>query len=534
VSTNRGLNLMFTFMNTARIGTAIQGLAHAELSYQGALEYAKERLAMRSLTGPKNPDGPADPIIVHPDVRRMLLTQKAIAEGSRALLYYLAQLGDIVDRGDEERAKAADDLMALLTPIAKAFVTEAGYEAANHGVQIYGGHGFIREWGMEQIVRDARIAMLYEGTTGIQALDLLGRKVLGSGGKLLMGFTEVMGRYIEEHSDEAVKEFIEPLKWYKDEWLTVSLQIGEKAMENADEAGAAAVDYLMYSGYVVLAYFWARMAVVAQAQDRRRRGRQQFLRGQAAHGALLLRAPAAARRVAPRGVPVRRRQPDGHARGDVRFLTPVWGQLSCFRASGPRGTALRVVSSDGRGQGRHGWQPAEARGPGAGGRVSQAWRELGRAQTVPPAAADDHAGRGGHAAEPAEPGPGAVGGGLLRTQRRHPLPPGKQQEPRGQVELTGLVEVEYHLVEGQARHHHEQYRDARYKQAFDRKYGHAQASIQVPEVRRMQVAQGDRVADGGNHEQGQGTSALVHTPDVMNVQLVLNIDASQRFRRRQA
>jgi alkylation response protein AidB-like acyl-CoA dehydrogenase len=262
----RGLNLMFTFMNTARIGTAIQGLAHAELSYQGALEYAKERLAMRSLTGPKNPDGPADPIIVHPDVRRMLLTQKAIAEGSRALLYDLAQLGDIVDRGDEERAKAADDLMALLTPIAKAFVTEAGYEAANHGVQVYGGHGFIREWGMEQIVRDARIAMLYEGTTGIQSLDLLGRKVLGSGGKLLMGFTEVMGRFVEEHSDEAVKEFIEPLKWYKDDWLTVSLQIGEKAMQNADEAGAAAVDYLMYSGYVVLAYYWARMAVVAQAK----------------------------------------------------------------------------------------------------------------------------------------------------------------------------------------------------------------------------------------------------------------------------
>jgi len=260
----RGLNLMFTFMNTARIGTAIQGLAHAELSYQGALEYARDRLAMRSLTGPKNPDGPADPIIVHPDVRRMLLTQKAIAEGSRAMLYYLAQLGDIHDRGDEARAKEADDLMALLTPIAKAFVTEAGYEAANHGVQIYGGHGFIREWGMEQIVRDARIAMLYEGTTGIQALDLLGRKVLGSGGKLLMGFTEVMSAYIDAHQGDAYAEFIKPLAAYKDEWLTMSLEIGGKAMENADEAGAAAVDYLMYSGYVVLAYFWAQMAVVAK------------------------------------------------------------------------------------------------------------------------------------------------------------------------------------------------------------------------------------------------------------------------------
>ncbi|MFK7829616.1 MAG: acyl-CoA dehydrogenase C-terminal domain-containing protein [Congregibacter sp.] len=261
---NRGLNMMFTFMNTARIGTAVQGLAHAELSYQGALEYARERLAMRSLTGPKNPDGPADPIIVHPDVRRMLLTQKAIAEGSRAMLYYLAQLGDVVDRADEERAQEADDLLALLTPIGKAFVTEAGYEAANHGVQVYGGHGFIREWGMEQIVRDARIATLYEGTTGIQALDLLGRKVLGSGGKLLMGFTETIGTFIEENSDEAVAEFMTPLAHYKDEWLTISLQVGEKAMANPDEAGAASVDYLMYSGYVVLAYFWARMAVVAQ------------------------------------------------------------------------------------------------------------------------------------------------------------------------------------------------------------------------------------------------------------------------------
>jgi hypothetical protein len=167
---------------------------------------------------------------VHPDVRRMLLTQKAIAEGSRALLYDLAQLGDIVDRADEERAKEADDLMALLTPIAKAFVTEAGYEAANHGVQIYGGHGFIREWGMEQIVRDARIAMLYEGTTGIQALDLLGRKVLGSGGKLLMGFTELMGKLHRCPRRRGYADFMKPLAKYKDEWLTMSLQIGEKAM----------------------------------------------------------------------------------------------------------------------------------------------------------------------------------------------------------------------------------------------------------------------------------------------------------------
>jgi alkylation response protein AidB-like acyl-CoA dehydrogenase len=263
---NRGLNCMFTFMNTARIGTAIQGLAHTELSFQGALEYAKERLAMRSLTGPKNPDGPADPIIVHPDVRRMLLTQKAFAEGGRAFIYYLAQLGDIVQHGDEEASKQADDLMALLTPISKAFCTEAGFESANLGVQVYGGHGFIREWGMEQIVRDARIGMLYEGTTGIQALDLLGRKVLGSGGKLLLAFTGMIDEFCDAHTDPEHAEFVEPLKAVKDEWLGLSMTLGEAAMENADEAGAAAVDYLMYSGYIVLGYFWARMAAVAGAK----------------------------------------------------------------------------------------------------------------------------------------------------------------------------------------------------------------------------------------------------------------------------
>ena len=261
---NRGLNAMFTFMNTARIGTATQGLAHAELSFQGALTYAKDRLAMRSLTGPKNPDGPADPIIVHPDVRRMLLTQKAIAEGSRAFLYFLAQQGDIVQKGTEEQAKAADDLMALLTPIGKAFVTETGFEAANLGLQVYGGHGFIREWGMEQIVRDARIAMLYEGTTGIQALDLVGRKVLGSGGKLLLGFTSLVDEFCDSNSSAEYEAFIKPLKAHNQEWLDLSMKLGEAAMENPDNAGAAAVDYLMYSGYVTLAYFWARMAVVAQ------------------------------------------------------------------------------------------------------------------------------------------------------------------------------------------------------------------------------------------------------------------------------
>ncbi len=261
---NKGMASMFTFMNTARLGTAIQGLAHGEQSYQGALAYARDRLAMRSLTGPKNPDGPADPIIVHPDVRRMLLTQKAFAEGSRAFLYYLAQLGDVIQAGSEDEAKKADDLMAFLTPIAKAFVTETGFESANLGVQVYGGHGFIKEWGMEQIVRDARIAMLYEGTTGIQAMDLIGRKVLGSGGKLLMGFTEIVGEFCAENTADEDALFISSLKEMVDEWLELSMTVGTAAMENPDAAGAAAVDYLMYSGYITLAYFWARMAVLAR------------------------------------------------------------------------------------------------------------------------------------------------------------------------------------------------------------------------------------------------------------------------------
>jgi 3-(methylsulfanyl)propanoyl-CoA dehydrogenase len=263
---NKGLACMFTFMNTARLGTAVQGLAHGELSYQGALSYARERLAMRSLTGPKNPDGPADPIIVHADVRRMLLTQKAFAEGSRAFIYFLAQQGDIVEAGTEEQSKHADDLMAFLTPIAKAFVTETGFESANLGIQVFGGHGFISEWGMEQIVRDARIAMLYEGTTGIQAMDLVGRKLLGSGGKLLLSFTGYIDEFCAENTGPEAEEFVQVLNNYKDEWLDLSMKIGAAAIENPDAAGSAAVEYLMYSGYVTLAYFWARMGLLAKAK----------------------------------------------------------------------------------------------------------------------------------------------------------------------------------------------------------------------------------------------------------------------------
>ena len=262
---NKGLNCMFTFMNTARIGTAIQGLGAAELGFQGSLAYAKERLAMRSLTGPKNPEGPADPIIVHPDVRRMLLTQKSVAEGARALIYLAAQQSDIVLQGKtEEERKAADAMLGFLTPIAKAFLTEIGYESANLGMQVFGGHGFISEWGMEQNVRDARIGMIYEGTTGIQALDLLGRKILMSQGEALKQFTKVVHVFCKENAeDEEMKPFIEPLQKLNKEWGEITMKLGMTAMQNREEVGAAAVDYLMYSGYAVFAYLWARSAKVA-------------------------------------------------------------------------------------------------------------------------------------------------------------------------------------------------------------------------------------------------------------------------------
>ncbi|WP_027857245.1 acyl-CoA dehydrogenase C-terminal domain-containing protein [Marinobacterium jannaschii] len=264
---NKGLNCMFTFMNTARIGTALQGLAHAEWAFQNSLDYARDRLQMRSLNGPKCPEKPADPIIVHPEVRKLLLTQKAFAEGGRALIYYTAQLVDKVKLASEEERIEADGLLALLTPIAKAFLTEVGFESANHGLQVFGGHGYIAEWGMEQNVRDSRISMLYEGTTQVQALDLLGRKVLMTQGESLKRFTKVIHQYCQSQSDNVdLREFIMPLNKLNKEWGDITMQVGMKAMQNRDEVGAASVDYLMYSGYVTLAYFWARMAETAQRQ----------------------------------------------------------------------------------------------------------------------------------------------------------------------------------------------------------------------------------------------------------------------------
>ncbi|SDZ76530.1 acyl-CoA dehydrogenase C-terminal domain-containing protein [Microbulbifer marinus] len=280
---NKGLNCMFTFMNTARLGTALQGLAHAEAGFQKSLAYAKDRLQMRSLSGPKNPDGPADPIIVHPDVRRMLLTQKAFAEGGRMLILLCAQQVDRLQKGSDEDKKEADELLAFLTPIAKAFLTETGLESANLGLQCFGGHGYIAEWGMEQNVRDARISTIYEGTTGVQALDLLGRKVLMSQGELLRRFTKVVHKFCQAEIDnEALAPFVTKLQELNKQWGDLTLHVGGKAMENPDEVGAASVDYLMFSGYAVQAYLWARAAKIANDKLAEGTGEADFYRAKLA------------------------------------------------------------------------------------------------------------------------------------------------------------------------------------------------------------------------------------------------------------
>lgn len=255
---HKGLNVMFTFMNLARLGAGLQGLAHAELGFQRSLSYASQRKQGRS---PHSLPGEADAIIVHPDVRRMLLTQKALAEGMRMLLYFSAKQVDIAQRApDEEVRRRALEMLSVLTPIAKGFMTEVGFESANLALQCFGGHGYIRDWGVEQNLRDCRIASLYEGTTGVQALDLLGRKILLSNGQLLAGFTQCITHFRSEASEPELSPYVETLAKLHAEWSEMTAQIGARAQANPDEVGAASVDYLMYCGYVLLGYFWGRAA----------------------------------------------------------------------------------------------------------------------------------------------------------------------------------------------------------------------------------------------------------------------------------
>ena len=264
---NRGLMAMFTMMNTARLAVGIQGLGIIERGYQDSLAYARDRLQMRSLSGARFPDKPADPLIVHPDIRRMLLTRKAFAEGCRALSYYAATQVDLVERSpDADERKRADELLSFIIPIVKALLTELANECAYHAVQIFGGHGYIRETGVEQYARDARITTIYEGTTQIQALDLLGRKIMQTQGVGLKHFLEEISAFCHAQAQTpALVEFIAPLAIATKEWADLTQEIGKRAMANPDEIGAAAVDYLFYSGYVALAYFWARS--VAAAED---------------------------------------------------------------------------------------------------------------------------------------------------------------------------------------------------------------------------------------------------------------------------
>ncbi len=266
---NKGLSVMFTMMNSARLSVGIQGLGLIDRAYQNALAYTRDRLQMRSLSGPKFPDKAADPLIVHPDVRRMLLTCKAFAEGGRLLAYHAATLLDVIEHSnDAEERKRADELLSFLTPVVKACLTEWSIESTYNALQCFGGHGYVREWGMEQLSRDARITTIYEGTTQIQALDLLGRKILQTQGPGLRQFGALIEAFCAEHAgNPALAEFIGPLAEKAKELATLTLEIGGKAARDPEEIGAAAVDYLFHTGYVVLAYWWARAVASSAAGD---------------------------------------------------------------------------------------------------------------------------------------------------------------------------------------------------------------------------------------------------------------------------
>ena len=262
---NKGLMAMFVMMNGARLGVGNQSLGLTEAAYQNALVYAKERLQMRSLSGPKAKDQPADPIIVHPDVRKMLLTAKAYAEGGRAMATYCALLRDKAEQHPDAKVrKDSEEMVALLTPIIKAFLTDNGFAATNACMQVFGGHGYIHETGAEQFVRDARINMIYEGTNTVQSLDLLGRKVLANQGATLKKFGKLVAALVEQEGvNEKMSEFINPLAYLGDQMTKFTTEIGFKAFINPDEVGGASVDYLRVAGHLVFGYFFARMASVA-------------------------------------------------------------------------------------------------------------------------------------------------------------------------------------------------------------------------------------------------------------------------------
>ena len=264
---NKGLRVMFVMMNRARLDVGMQGLAQSEVAYQNAVAYANDRLQGRSLTGPKNENGPADPLIVHPDVRRMLMETKAFNEGARALIYWAAMLEDLEHvHEDEKFREKADDYLGLLTPVIKGYLTDKAMMTTLDCQQIFGGHGFIEEWGMSQFVRDMRIALIYEGANGVQALDLVGRKLARKGGRALMSLNSEIDAFLGENADnENVAEFIEGLKTSKEKLTEGTMWLMQNGMTNPDNAGAGSVDYMHMMGLTTLAYMWAKMALVAQA-----------------------------------------------------------------------------------------------------------------------------------------------------------------------------------------------------------------------------------------------------------------------------
>jgi hypothetical protein len=263
---NKGLKIMFVMMNEARIGTGLQGLSQSVAAYQNAVVWAKERLQGRSLTGPKNPDGPADPIIVHPDVRRMLMDAKSFNEGARAFGLWVALWADLEKHSPDEKVREkAGDYLALLTPIVKAYFTARGFENVSNAVQVHGGSGYVEETGLAQFLRDCRITMIYEGANGIQALDLVGRKLAMNGGRPMMTFLAEIDEFVGAREDKAsLAPFVQGLKTSKGHLQEATEWLMNNALSNFDHAGAVSADYLMLFGHVCLGYVWAQMAETAQ------------------------------------------------------------------------------------------------------------------------------------------------------------------------------------------------------------------------------------------------------------------------------
>ncbi|WP_424989889.1 acyl-CoA dehydrogenase C-terminal domain-containing protein [Fluviibacterium sp. S390] len=280
---HKGMRAMFTMMNEARLGVGLQGYAVAEAAYQNAVFYAKDRLQGRAVTGAQNPDGPADPLIVHPDIRRNLMDQKSFVEGARAFTLWGAQLIDRSHRTDDD---AAEDMISLLTPVLKGFLTDKGFEMSSAAQQVYGGHGYIEEWGMSQFARDARITMIYEGANGVQALDLVGRKLAAKGGKPVMAFFEMVKTFLKENEgDEALKaDFLDPLKAASKHLQDAGMYFMAQGMKNPNNALAGSYDFMHLFGHVCLGLMWARMAKAAQTQLDAGEGDSDFLKAKITTG----------------------------------------------------------------------------------------------------------------------------------------------------------------------------------------------------------------------------------------------------------